>query len=49
MDNLKAFLLEETPPPATSKIKKESYGYDNENIDDILAGYKNDPEGSKPK
>lgn len=27
IDNVKAFLLEETPPPATSKIKKNEYNY----------------------
>ena len=27
MDNVKAFLLDETPPPATSKIKKNEYNY----------------------
>ena len=47
--NIKAFLSNETPPPETSKIKKESFQYDEQEIDDILAGYDADPEGSKPK
>ena len=46
---LKAFLSNETPPPETSKIKKEGFRYNEQDIDEILAGYETDPEGSKPK
>gem|GEM_PF-5575167 len=48
---IKAFLNNNVELPSTSKLIKESNtsDYNDEDMDEMLAGYLEDPEGSKPK
>ena len=50
--SLKAFILDGKVLPSTSKFVPQAYVseyYDNQDVEELLKGYEEDPESSKPK